>query len=72
MSDEDELSDVVCMQSEIDGEFTVCGDAFDLCKGDDPEAKTPVFAGPGDLITCPRCRSQIDACKKIKRWREPK
>jgi hypothetical protein len=64
-----ERSPFVCIQSAVQPEFTLCGDAFDLCKGDDTDALTPNVAQPGDLITCPNCRKQIAACKTVKRWR---
>ena len=54
------------------GEFTLCGDSFNI--GDterDEDIENPVFAGPGDMVTCPQCRQQIAACKQVKRWRLP-
>ena len=45
-------------------DYTLCGDAFDLCKLDDADAETPVFAKPGQLVTCPKCRSTIDDIRR--------
>lgn len=61
----------LCTQSPLNGEFTLCGDAFDLCAVDDSEATAPIFAAPGDVIDCELCRAIIDRCKSIRNYREP-
>lgn len=62
----------VCMLSPHNGgEFSLCGDAFDL--GDnEPGEDNPRFAEPGDLVTCEDCREVIDVCRALKRYRFPK
>lgn len=54
----------------MNGEFTLCGDAFDAFESGD--ADEPVhFAAPGQLISCPKCREVINHCKAVKHWKEP-
>lgn len=57
------------------GEFTMCGDAFDL-SSDVPgyEWRTPLR----NVVTCPICSQIILACKKVRvkkanaaRWEKP-
>lgn len=52
-------SKFLCYGQTTAPEYTLCGDAFDLCEGDDEDAKTPRFAKPGQKITCPDCIRQI-------------
>ena len=54
----------------VHAEYTLCGDAFDLC--DAEGAPTPDFAQPGEQVTCEKCRIVISYCKEISRWRIPK
>jgi hypothetical protein len=53
-------STVLCYHSSANGEYTLCGDAFDLNELDDVDALTPRFATEGQVVTCPNCRKQID------------
>ncbi len=57
-----------CATCPIQDEFTLCGDAFD--RDDEtfagrPHDGNPLFAKPGDLITCARCAAVIARCVAI-------
>lgn len=59
-----------CAGSPSNGEFTLCGDAFDLIAFGESDANN--HAVSGEVIDCPQCRIIIDYCKSIKKgYREP-
>ena len=52
------------------GEFTLCGLAAEgeaLEGGDSP----PIFACPGEIVTCDECRRIIEHCRHFIQFREP-
>lgn len=47
----------------VDGEFTICGDAFDLASDeDDYEWK----ATTSKTVTCPRCARIVELCRGVR------
>ena len=61
----------VCAPMHGNGEYTICGDAFDAhSSGDCPEEIN--LGDPGDLVTCEKCREAIAYYKTFKRNRIPK
>ena len=53
-----------------DGEFTVCGFAFDAHDSGDHDEPI-VFAGNGEAVTCPECRRIVVEFRSIKIGRLP-
>lgn len=60
------MSKPKCATNPAQPEFTLCGDAADLCALDDADAVTPVFAKDGELVTCDICIRVIKECRSIK------
>lgn len=59
-------------------EYTLCGDSFDSQGDNEGEVGhrytvdlAPVFAKPGQTITCTKCRHAITEIHKIKNYKEP-
>jgi hypothetical protein len=54
------------------GDYTLCGVAYDCNHLDSCAEEDDVnFAGPGELVTCDRCREVIAFCKQHRRNRVP-
>ena len=53
-----------------DGEFTVCGMAFDAHESGDSDEPI-VFAGAGEAVTCHECRRLVVEFRAIKLGRLP-
>lgn len=56
-----------CVGNPLNGEFSLCGDAFDIAEDLEGEEDYEI-AGPGQSITCPRC---VLAIREIKAIRNP-
>lgn len=55
----------LCAKSHV-VDYTLCGVAFDL------EEDPPVFATPGQTITCTKCRAVINHARQFKSYKQPK
>lgn len=51
--------------SPVWSEYTLCGEAFDIADVE-PDSEVPVFARPGERVTCEVCIRIIDWCKHHK------
>lgn len=54
----------------IQGEFTLCGRAFDD-EDEEDGGLAPVFAEPGQRITCESCVAVLSHCKRFTNNCEP-
>ena len=59
-----EAEGTVHLLSAINGEFTLCGDAFDL--GDGVEQNYEWKRTKSRTVTCPRCARQIVDCRGVR------
>lgn len=57
----------LCTYDPLNTEYTLCGRAFD---DEETIEGPPVFAKPGEKITCIGCRSVIKYCKSFKHYTE--
>ena len=54
----------LCATDPLNGEFTLCGDAFDICETRDGADVEPFrFARIGETVTCERCRVVINTIR---------
>lgn len=59
-----------CAESPLNGEYSLCGDAFDAFI-DDPESEF-VVAAPAQSITCPKCCQIIRTVKAMRNPLRPR
>jgi len=61
-------TDVVHARSVTNGEYTLCGMAFDINElyGKSGEENYLSFANDGEAVTCSECREVIRACRKMR------
>lgn len=62
------MKEIIHCESPLNGEYTLCGDAFDLSVNDDSEYKEGqvTFRQEGQKVTCPKCILVIKLCRKVK------
>ena len=61
----------VCAQSAVNGEFTLCGDAFDAFASGYAEEEHDC-AGPGQVVTCPQCCKVIQDIRDMRYRLKPR
>lgn len=61
----------VCAQSAINGEFTLCGDSFDIDLTED-DVEGHDVAGKGGTITCEKCCLQIQDMRDMRYRLKPR
>ena len=48
------------------GEFTLCGDSFDIAETEEDFPDGPLVATSKKIVTCNRCASLMNHCKGVK------
>lgn len=61
----------VCAQNAVNGEYTLCGDAFDAFVTNFAEDEHSC-AGRGEVITCPKCCQVIQGIRDMRYRLKPR